>query len=217
MILSAHYELPVDTTVRFITANNVVVEGIIRGKARHPAYDDRIHYPDLTIYTLETPLPPSITPCKMLPANYAAYLSYLENGRPPVMILNKEEKALVHELRFIGAFNDRLYALVPGPFTHFVRPGLHGKRLEFFRGLVPGDSGNPEFLIINDTLVLLSTTTFSDGRGSFVTPQISTLNAMIAAADAHAASRGYPLPTEQQGQTVQTIDLSAFTTFTPSP
>ena len=207
VITSGHVDvislLEVDDTIRFITADNptTVITRTIRGKVRHPAYAP--YYPDFTVCTLNTPLPATITPCKMLPANYASYLSHLENGRPPAMILNQYEQARVAELHDLGPSAPSL--------ANFVRPGLHRKRLEFYENLIPGDSGNPAFLIINDNLVLLTTWTLGGaGVGTFVTPQISALNAMIAAADAHAASRGYPLPAEQQGQTVQTIDLSGF-------
>ena len=156
---------------------------------------------DLTVYTLDTPLPASITPCKLLPANYASYLSYLEQGRPPALVLDQEEKALVTELRALGNS------------AEFVKPGLHQNRLAFYEDLITGDSGNPAFLIINDTLVLLTTITYGGpGSGTFVTPQISALNAMIVAADADATARGYPANT---GLQVQTVDLSGFSTFTP--
>ena len=212
IVNSAHFELSVGTTVRFITANNVVVNRIIKGKARHPDYQP--YYPDLTVYTLDSPLPPSITPCKMLPANYALYLSHLRLGTPPVMALDQEEKALVSEL----------YEL--GNFARYAPSGLHAKRLEFFEELADGDSGDPQFLVIKDpqtlvdTLVLLSTATGHDGFidpagfGTFVTPQISALNAMISAADGNATALD-PLHPVNTGLQVQTIDLSGFNTYSP--
>lgn len=201
IILSAHAEIAVGSTVRFITANNAVVDSIIRGKARHPLYSGSPnYYNDLTVYTLDSPLPASITPCKLLPANYASYLSYLDNARPPVLVLDQEEKALVTELRQLD--NSAV----------FVKPGLHLDRLGFYEDLITGDSGDPAFLIINDTLVLLTTLTGGGpGGGTFVTPQISALNAMIVAADADTANHpGTPITT---GLQVQTVDLSGFSTF----
>ncbi len=209
IILSAHYELPLRFKVRFITANNVVVDRTLRGKATHPAYQGYpVYYPDLTVYTLDSPLPATITPCKMLPANFANYLSYLGPGRPPVMALDQEEKALVYELYSLGNLAEYALSL------------LHPKRLEFFEALADGDSGDPEFLIINDTLVLLSTITghlpfYPAGRGTFVTPQISALNAMIVAADADTVNTLDLGPQINTGLHVQTIDLSGFSTFTP--
>ena len=91
IITTAHYEMQVETPIRFITADNQVVDRFIWGRKRHPGYETNIAYQDLTVYTLNAPLPASITPCKILPANYATYLSYLDGGRPPVMILDQEE------------------------------------------------------------------------------------------------------------------------------
>ncbi len=212
IINSAHVELQVGQTVRFITADNVVVtpDRTIVGKARHSAYSGSPNYNnDLTVYTLDSQLPTTITPCKMLSDNYDDYLGYLENGRPPVMVLDQEEKALVSELRELGS-----PALGPS-FAVFVKPGLHRNRLKFYEDLIPGDSGNPAFLIINDsitlvpTLVLLSTATFAnEGKGTFVTNLINpTLNDLIVAADTDAGLN--------TGLHVQTIDLSGFATFTP--
>ena len=217
VITSGHVDvtslLNVGDTVRFVTADGVVItpERKIVGKVRHPNYVP--YYPDFTICTLDSPLPATITPCKMLPANYANYLGYLENGRPPVMVLNQYEKALVTELRELGPS-------VPS-YAEFVRPALHRKRLDFYENVIFGDSGNPAFLIIKppntglDTLVLLTTLTHDGaGGGTFTTPLISDLNAMIAAADADATARNPLLPPFNTGLQVQTIDLSGFSTFT---
>lgn len=188
----------VTDTIRFITANNVVVERTIVGKARHPDYQP--YYPDLTIYTLDSPLPGTITPCKILPANYATYLSDVERHRPPVIVMDQQEKARVFDL----------FALANG--VGGTKPTLAPDREAFYElGLGQEDSGNPVFLIVNDALVLL-TTQSNIGTGTFVTPHLSALNAMIAAADAHATSRGFPV---NSGLQVQTIDLSGFSPFTP--
>ena len=214
IITSAHYGLQHGTEIRFITADNQVETRFIRGRATHPDYYSTTpHGPaDITIYTLNSPLPATITPCKLLPANYTDYLSYLKNGSPPLMILDQEEKALVWE---INALSD---------LAEFVQPGLHRKRVEFFESIVNGDSSNPEFLLLNDTLVLLSvmsgiTQDSSLGyaeiaRGTFVTPQISILNAMIVAADADTITT-FPYDQISTGLQVQTVDLSGFSPYTP--
>ena len=221
VITSGHVDvtslLNVDDTVRFITADNptTVITRTIRGKVRHPNYVPSSYYPDFTVCTLDSPLPPTITPCKMLPANYASYLGYLENGRPPAMVLNQAEQASVAELRDLGPSEPS--------YAYFVRPGLHRKRLEFYNDLIPGDSGNPAFLIIKppntglDTLVLLTTWTGAGpgiAQGTFTTPQISALKAMIAAADADVGNYP-PFVPMNTGLQVQTIDLSGFNTYSP--
>ena len=207
--------------IRFITADNQVIVKTIRGRATHPDfYRTTPHGPsDITIYTLDSPLPAPplpayITPCKLLPANYANYLSHLRAGRPPAMILDQEEKALVTEL--YGLVSASSFPLAD---NFFVRPGLHRQRLAFFETLIDGDSSNPAFLIINNTLALLSVASGSDfisgySNGTFVTPQISMLNAMIVAADADVGNYPPFIPMNT-GLQVQTVDLSDFDFYTP--
>ena len=193
IIAAKHFDIAVGSTIRFITANNTVVLKTIVGRADVPNTD-------ISVYTLNSPLPASITPCKILPANYGSYLSYLEQGRPPVMMLDQQEKALVSELH---AIND---------LANFIRPALHLHRLEFYEDAIGGDSGNPAFLIINDTLVLLATLhDYATGSGSFATP--SVLNSLIPAADADATINNPGFPAT--GLQVQTVDLSGFSPFTP--
>ena len=197
VVCAQHFPLDRGVTIRFITANNVVVLGTIRGRYNHPTAD-------VSVYTLDTPLPATITPCQVFPTNYADYLSYLGGGRPPVMFLDKEEKALVHEFRAI----DTLHT-----FAIFAKPIYHTARLPFYEDWEDGDSGDPAFLIVNNTLVLLSTATGGGpGSGPFMTNLTNpTLNGMIVAADADATAHGYPTNT---GLQVQTIDLSGFSPFT---
>ena len=68
-------------------------------------------------------------------------------------------------------------------------------------------------------LVLLSTfTKGGPGGGTFLTPQIFTLNSMIVAADADATERRPDLPPITTGLQVQTVDLSVlFNPYTPPP
>ena len=203
IITAKHVHLAVGASVRFITANNVIVSKFIRGLAETPNSD-------IAVLTLDSPLPASITPCKILPDNYPSYLSYLDQGRPPVMMLDKEEKALVGELRSIGSG------------VLLVIPAIHTKRLEFYEDIITGDSGNPVFLILNETpfetLVLLTTFlsgygfTESAGGGPFSTAAI--LNSLIVAADADVVNHPGGTPTST-GLQVQTVDLSGFSTFTP--
>ena len=205
IITAKHFHLHNNDAIRFITANagannpEGVVLRTIRGSADQPGGD-------VTIHTLDSPLPPTITPCKVLPANYASYLSYLGGGRPPVMYLDQEEKALVQELRALDLETN---------LTRFVKPLFHPNRLPFNELLINNDSGNPAFLIINDTLVLLSTALFyGTGDSTFVTNMVPSLNAMIVAADANTVLTGPQIST---GLQVQTVDLSGFSMFTPPP
>lgn len=188
---AAHFELSLGNTIRFVTENNIVVSRTITGKARHPDYSP--YYPDLTVYTLDSALPETITPCKILPPDWQNYLKQIQKGRPPAICFDQEEKALVSDL-----FQFSNYAV-------FITP-TNSQRLAFSESIIGGDSGNPAFFVINDELVLLTVWTGGGaGAGTFVTPQISALNAMIATADAQAGV--------STGLEVTTIDLSTFTDF----
>ena len=201
-IISAyHNKLPLDATVRFITANNVIVEKIIRGRA------DNLDC-DVSVYTLDSLLPATITPCKVLPANYANYLSYLGGGRPPVMFLDQEEKATVRDLRTLEY---RPHSTGFG--VHAIEPTHHPDRLQFYEATQGGDSGDPIFLIVNNELALLHVLSVAEG-GPFVSNCVPTLNAMIVAADANATARGYP---QNTGLPVETVNLSGFPFLTPPP
>ena len=204
-----HNRLPIDTSIRFITANagagnaESVITRTIIGRADHVGND-------VSVYTLSASLPATITPCKILPANYGAYLSYLGGGRPPVMSLDQEEKALVAELHLLSGI------------AEYAKPAFHTDRVPFYEDIIPGDSGNPTFLIIkpplvNDAaLVLLSTFTFGGaGFGHFVTNLDPTLNAMIAAADADAIVNHPEFLSVNTGLQVEAVDLSGFSEFTP--
>lgn len=189
---AAHYELALGDTVRFVTAGNAVVDRTITGKARHPSYQP--YYPDLTVYTLNEALPETITPCKVLPANWGDYLIRVLEGRPPALCLDQEEKALVADVFSLS-----------GNYASFSTP-TDAQRLAFYENKIAGDSGNPAFFIIDGELALLTVWTYGGaGSGTFITPQISAINAMIATADAQAGV--------STGLEVSPADLSAFTDF----
>lgn len=189
MVTAAHYEMIIGTTVRFVTAANVVVTRTVTGAARHPDYFP--YFPDVTLYTLDSDLPDTITPCKLLPANYTSYLNHLVDGRPPALVLDQEEKALIWDW------------YENGQSVKFSQPN-DSTRNGYFEGIFHGDSGNPIFVIINDAPVLLTVLT-APGVGTFLTPQIAKLNQMILTADAQAGvSTGY---------TISTADLTGFPTI----
>lgn len=190
---AAHYEYPVGTTVRFITADNVTVTRTVIGKKRHPDYTP--YSPDITLYLLDSDLPESITPCKVLPSNYA---DYLPTGPEQIatLCLDQEEKALVTDLRSYGSTT-----------VTFKYPDTPEEQI-LYEDKISGDSGNPAFLIVNSELVCLTLWTYGGaGSGTFLTPQIAAMNQMIVDLDTTAGiSTGY---------TIQTVDLSGFTNFNP--
>lgn len=188
IITAAHYEYNVGTTVRFVAADNTVHNRTVTGKKRHPNYVP--YSPDLTLYTLDSDLPGSITPCKLMPSNWDDHLVQNFHNRPPALGLDQEEKALIIDFFARGSF------MTP----------VDADRLIFHENKIGGDSGNPAFLIVNGELVLITVWTFGGaGGGTSVASHIADLNGMIVSADAQAGvSTGY---------TVTEADFSAFPNY----
>jgi hypothetical protein len=181
IVNSAHYEYPVGTSLRFVAADGMVHTRSVVGKKRHPDY--KPYYPDLTVYTLDSDLPVSITPCKVLPANWGNYLSQNAQNRPPGFGLDQEEKALI--IDFISHRNSTTTAFFSTP--------TDADRLIFHESKISGDSGNPAFFIVNGDLVLVTVwTSGGSGAGTIVSGHIAALNQMIIDSDAQAGvSTGY--------------------------
>jgi hypothetical protein len=192
ILFAAHYEISEGATVRFVTADNQVINRTMVKRRRHPAYTP--WFPDLTVGVLNSDLPETITPCKVLPSNYE---DYLPTGPKYIaaLCLDQEEKALVTDLNILSSTS-----------ASFTYPNLPYEQV-LYEAKIVGDSGNPAFLIVNDELALLTVWTGGGaGSGTFVTPQIATINQMITDVDALAGNGG-------TGYTLQTVDLSSFTNF----
>lgn len=202
---AAHFPLAVGDAIRFVTADNAVVNRTIVGRAIHPAYAPGLPYPDLAIYTLDQDLPSSIVPCKVLPPGYEAYLGPLveRQWNPPALCLDQEEKALVKDFAY--------FTTVAGlrRSANFGVSPLAAHRVTFNESLVTGDSGNPAFLILRDKLVLLTVWAFggAGGSGTFTTSYLTDLNTMIQTADSQAGI--------STGLQIQTIDLGGYIPFSP--
>jgi hypothetical protein len=191
-IFAAHYELSVGATVRFISADNQVVNRTMLARRRHPSYSP--YWPDLTVGVLDQDVPESITPCKVLPSNYEAFFP-TGTTHIATLGLDQEEKALVTDLSYLNQF-----------YAGFKTPNLPYEQV-LYESKIVGDSGNPAFLIINNNLVLLTCWTFGGaGAGTFITPQISAINQMIVDVDTLAGNGG-------TGYTLTEVDLSGFTNF----
>ena len=83
---------------------------------------------------------------RVLPDNYT---EYIRNGRRlPAIRLDQEEIAAVGDLDRVGLLNG-----MRGVFSLVL---LGGQRRAFYQQLVPFDSGNPVFMILDGTPVLLT-------------------------------------------------------------
>ena len=188
IIFAAHYQISAGATVRFVDASNNVVTRTMTNKLTHPSYSP--HYPDITVGILDSDVPAGIGFAKILPQNWATYLPSLSSTYSlPALVLDQEEKALISGLYSLGA----------GAYAGFKTP-IDSTRLGFFESIIGGDSGNPSFLIINGTLVLLTVWTFGGpGSGTNILSEKTAINTMMS-----TLGGGYSL-TE--------VSLSGFNTY----
>ena len=195
IINAAHYEFPVGTVVRFITSDNQIVERTILSRKRHPDYSQSGYVPDFTIYTLDSDLPASIRPCKVLPSNWENYISEenLADTRIPALCLDQQEKALIGDL-FLNELRSYRTGF-PEHATIQLQYPVDSNRSTFRETIISGDSGNPAFLIVNGELVFFTVWTFGGaGKGTLISHYISEINQMITDADTLAGvSTGYTL------------------------
>jgi len=149
-----------------------------------------------------------------MPSNWENYLPDLNDTRPPQLVLDQEEKALVADLRRIDT--KLSYGAYP----------IDTDRAIFSESLIGGDSGNPAFLIVdpdpNDSnvsseLVLNYVLTFGGtGTGTSLANSISLLNSTIAGADADASARSGTSIINTR-YTVTEADFSYYTDYSSLP
>ena len=216
IITSAHAALSISSVplvVRFVDADSNVHTRTIIGSKTSDDWSKRNLYSDFRIYTLDSDLPDSIKPCKILPSNWENYLPDLNDTRPPQLVLDQEEKALVADLRRVDT--KLSYGAYP----------IDTNRQILSEPLIGGDSGNPAFFIVDPNpedpnvssqLVLNYVLTFGgSGSGSSLASSISLLNSAIAGADADASLRlGESINT---GYTVSEADFSYYTDYSSFP
>jgi hypothetical protein len=186
IIFARHYQIPAGATVRFITTGNTVVT---RTMTTVQSLSGSGYPYDLTIGLLDSALPSTITPAKVLPSNVLDYLPSLSlTYSIPALAIDREEKALVADLFDLA-----------GTYVTFHQP-VNATRLTYFESLISGDSGNPAFLIIDDEPVLITTWTFGGGGSG---PRLHALHTEVNAA----------MTTLGGGYSLTAKSLSAFTDY----
>ena len=218
IITSAHAALSISSVplvVRFVDADSNVHTRTIIGSKTSANWSGRgSNRSDFRVYTLDSDLPASIKPCKIMPSNWENYLPDLDGTRPPQLVLDQEEKALVADLKKVDS--ELSYGAYP----------IDADRLIFSETAIGGDSGNPAFFIVdpapNDPsvsseLVLNYVLTFGgSGTGTSLASSISLLNSAIAGSDANASARS-GISTINTGYTVTEADFSYYTDYSSFP
>ncbi len=150
-------------------------------------------YKDAKIGLLSSDLPASISPVKIA-GDLTTKLPTRQGYPVPALVLDQEEKALAHDLRFSGV-NVAAYSYP-----------TDNHRRTFSEKLIGGDSGNPGFLIVGGEAHLVSTWHHGgSGDGPDWSELVSETNAAIATIDSNnSISTGY---------TVTVADYSAYNTY----
>ena len=189
IICATHYKIAVGSTIRFITRQNSVVDRTVVGTVS-------IGSSDIEIQILDSDLPSSITPCKVLPSNYASYLP-ADLALMPFLALDQEEKGLVGEIRTVFPDTKTVNWL-----SQPNNQALTAQRRAFGEEVVTFDSGNPMFFVTKTQLWLFSTA-FHAFDGPLLSNYISEINTAINTLDtAQGISSGY---TVTEGQWTENV------------
>ena len=112
---------------------------------------------DVRIGLLASQLPTNIVPAKILPSDYYRYIG--TGKKLPSVRFDQEEKLIVSELNALSKVVKK-----NGDVSCVQSPSM--LRSAFFEPVVSGDSGNPRFLIMGDSVVLLCTMWTTGGNGA---------------------------------------------------
>ena len=161
IMLAAHYSIPIGSTIRFVTKNNVVITRTIIDLQNHPDYQP--YYPDICIELLDSDVPSDISYVKLLPSNFSSKTTIeggslnIVNVPHPALCLNQSKDAIIKDW---SGNSFLIHTTGPGPnymypVSVFIAP-TDAKRLAYNQNIVTGDSGSPIFFIIDGELVLVA-------------------------------------------------------------
>lgn len=179
--LANHYPLEAGHTLRFVTPGNVVVNRTVSSTLR-------VGLTDTLIAKLDSDLPATITPAKLLPVTWATKLPNLQY-RIPVAFSNQFKQLLVREwYAVLGTINQQASFAAS---TTTPRSTFGGAPIDF-------DSGSPVFLLVGTTPVLLTCWLTVYGGPNYAA-QITEINSALT--------------TLGGGYQASTLDVSGYSSF----
>lgn len=172
------YTPPVGTEIRFVASDGTVITRTIAARAQ-------VGNTDIGVTQLNEDLPESIAVYKILPANWRDYMVTVFPARTAIISLDQEQKSLCRDMT--GASG-----------TSIGHQNATGARAALTETLIAGDSGQPNFMLIEGELVLLGC---HHGPGVFphLASHIGEINAVLSELGG--------------GGSLSIADISAFTDF----
>ena len=159
IVQARHLSVSVGTTIRFVTQDNSVVERTVS------AIND-IGTADLRIATLNSDLPVSITPAKVLPADWADDLTI---GVLPIVCSDRQRKMIVRDTSSFVSSGTTRY------ITHTLRQGT-----SFSEAIVTGDSGSMVGAIVGGELVAFGCH-YGPGACPMISAYTTEVNSVLSA------------------------------------
>jgi hypothetical protein len=158
VVMAAHYQRPVGTKLVFHDRRGRPQRRVLA------AVESLTGIADIAVGRLDTPLPDSVRPYRVLPPSggYGPLAGCL------AVVTDQHRKAFVHEI-----------SSVSGNGLSFRHPATSRISSHLTKNLVTGDSGNPSFLLVGGELVLIEThTTGGPGAGPFLSapPVFTAIN-----------------------------------------
>jgi hypothetical protein len=203
------------STLSWLTRTNVRIDRTLVGGASGSFLSSSYPgYPDFFVGILNSDLPSTIKPAKVLPNRWEPYLpitSQGENGstprgyKLPCLWLDQEMKANIGSTRQ-GLKITSHYTGYDLDSYNIWQP-TDSIRSQFYESVVDHDSGQPTFLIINDEPVIIGPTTSVGPSGSFLASYKTQINAIMDSLWASFRTGANPYH-------LQETDLSGFTLFT---
>ena len=181
-LMASHFRVPLNSYLTFREPNgNRITRRFVAfvSITNSPALDEMttamgwntISNIDLCVGLLDSDVPDSIHPAKILPPDFA---EWMKNGRGlPVFTLDQEEKALVFDMSNLSVFSrgNGMMALSMN--------SKRNSRVRFSEPLVTFDSGNPTYFVFDSQAILIGCL-YSGGAGGV--PSCAFYHAEIQAA-----------------------------------
>ena len=133
-----HFPIPKDTRLHFLDAAGQVCTCSVDAIRK-------VGNEDIGVGLLNAEVTPDIHPVKILPTDFTNYVGTAEGL--PVVAFDQEGKALVLDLHAIPTESKR--------WAMFTRKPKDASRLSYYERIIPGDSGQPCFMIVGKEPILL--------------------------------------------------------------